>query len=1300
MSTASNLYASRVFSEHPIITFPLDDDISYLSLISETDRNLSLWTQTNGLSFSASPIGSIPFLDSIVTGISASSSSLEFQAISPPLFKFLDLNASMNTFSINMYLYTESSVLYYEYGYRYLDPYLGEYVEDTRNVVNNQFGRWIRLGSTFNPPNYSEDVDIELIFRVKFVHPSGGPWQVLMNGLSVGQWSEKTNSTSLGVDSSSLPTELHSLLGSSAIAGVPINAYGISSEIGYTLENNNRLLAVNSGIPMVYGSDNVTKLYPSNQYFGNKYMPSIVLPGGGALNELSRYFNYTVEMWLRIENNSKESRRIWGPLDSDYGIYVKDGTIALVVGDAIGTYFVSDWYRPMLIHVIFKNNEADMLINGSPVISILYNDEDIVLPDINKDWVGYYCYDNMPIFEIDCYSVFPYIIPAQVAKRRFVWGQGVENPETINSAFEGTVAYIDYPFANYTMNRNYPDLTKWDAGYFENLLSDRFSVSPPAYELPEIFLSGRDVNDWYQDCLVYYNEEYPSKSASVVSALSASPSIGSVTYFTSASHGFVTGDVVTVTGSLISDYNTSSTIYNISASNSFTIKNNATLPTQFVDGLAVRDHPYFISFRPNTTWEDTPCYFLFNNINILTEPLSGVYGMFEIEQPTTSKEPLIHFVNTLNKNTFNIDINGTLVTYELSMNGTTTLYHSFNVQTEKHFAVGFDISRMFSYYGKDIIDFFGNTSAIQAYVGGDSVNTFSGIIYRVGFSNQSNINEISTGSTETGHFDSRGIAASSDASLLNDHLASYTLTPVYEYGRYYLDISIHSYWQEYYPLSYFASYVDNIYGKKYYDVDFIQYNIGYPTISEVVQDIVVGSWTYDDLYQAYSNPQKTYEVLDNSFITGYQNYNALQNNAISISNYNFDKSSVRSYVTFDKIVDGANTPLSNYTDLYKLPSTEVIDVESITGYMNKKFEIKDNCVIYPPKKIPIDQMAIVLHLDINIRGIKSNPVRVRRMSLSSKALNDNDFNPVGTRFGVPLYPYKKSAQSNYYDTKSNNPYSIYKESNPYLYLTKNSGIRSLGLREYQIERGISMPINSENISPFKVNALQIWLKYSEEIFPQVAIPIFNLLSRNLSINFNIVTDQSSTRSKIYSSDALTGQDYTALTFYQDGIQVINPYIEKDVWTCIGVAFEKPIDFSNYNGSLNLFQSCVFNNISFYKSSALQEVQSIIYRKWERVKQDPLEVDPNEWIYWKTNEDGDPQEWDRVLKISESSIYGVSPSELYKTYSGTNRYIVDDGDGFTINDSGVSVLSSRVSNQSGYVLVDESPEWSTFTRKPV
>jgi hypothetical protein len=39
-----------------------------------------------------------------------------------------------------------------------------------------------------------------------------------------------------------------------------------------------------------------------------------------------------------------------------------------------------------------------------------------------------------------------------VAKRRWVYGQGVLSPEAINSAYGGTLAFIDYPFADYTGN--------------------------------------------------------------------------------------------------------------------------------------------------------------------------------------------------------------------------------------------------------------------------------------------------------------------------------------------------------------------------------------------------------------------------------------------------------------------------------------------------------------------------------------------------------------------------------------------------------------------------------------------------------------------------------------------------------------------------------------------------------------------------------------------------------------------------------------------------------------------------------
>ena len=41
MSTPSNLYAEKVFAEHPTGLWALDDNADYISLISEQQRNLS-----------------------------------------------------------------------------------------------------------------------------------------------------------------------------------------------------------------------------------------------------------------------------------------------------------------------------------------------------------------------------------------------------------------------------------------------------------------------------------------------------------------------------------------------------------------------------------------------------------------------------------------------------------------------------------------------------------------------------------------------------------------------------------------------------------------------------------------------------------------------------------------------------------------------------------------------------------------------------------------------------------------------------------------------------------------------------------------------------------------------------------------------------------------------------------------------------------------------------------------------------------------------------------------------------------
>lgn len=337
----------------------------------------------------------------------------------------------------------------------------------------------------------------------------------------------------------------------------------------------------------------------------------------------------------------------------------------------------------------------------------------------------------------------------------------------------------------------------------------------------------------------------------------------------------------------------------------------------------------------------------------------------------------------------------------------------------------------------------------------------------------------------------------------------------------------------------------------------------------------------------------------------------------------------------------------------------------------------------------------MLHLDIKINGIKTNPLILRKMSISSKALNKNVFNEIGTRFGPKLFPYSKTGI--YYVQNQNNPYATYTGSSPYLYLTKYSGIESLGKREYLLERGISFPINTQQAIDQKIGAIQLWIKYTEDLFPQTGTTLFSLDSLNLDLGFNIAADQNLERGKIYATNLITKENYEDLIFYQDGIRVDYPYLEKNKWTAIGINFRTPIDFSNYTGGINLFQSAIFNDIAFYNSTALQQEQSVVYRRWASV--DGTIASPLDWNYW-VNFSVPYGKWENVLQEAQEVLYGVNPETLYKSYTGTNRQIVDDNKSLIIGDSGILVLSSSIKDINNVVVVSNSPEWATYTRKPV
>ena len=74
MSTEiSNLYAMRVYAENPLALWHLDDNLSFISLLSLSQKNIQNWTFTGasaGAITSASAVSSIPMIDEITSGFS------------------------------------------------------------------------------------------------------------------------------------------------------------------------------------------------------------------------------------------------------------------------------------------------------------------------------------------------------------------------------------------------------------------------------------------------------------------------------------------------------------------------------------------------------------------------------------------------------------------------------------------------------------------------------------------------------------------------------------------------------------------------------------------------------------------------------------------------------------------------------------------------------------------------------------------------------------------------------------------------------------------------------------------------------------------------------------------------------------------------------------------------------------------------------------------------------------------------------------------------------------------------------
>ena len=258
MSNPSNLYAEKIYSEHPLVLWALDDQADYVSLITDAKRNIASfpWDDTESCTLSSgSAITGEPFSDSPTSIVSCNvpaGASGESIILSPDIVNFQTLNTTLGTFSIGSYFYIDSLYINsISIGYQYEDTTTLQIVQYFGQPIETTYQSWSFISETFEIPE--ENTNFKII--IKIFTSSGGAtsadYKVYFNGITAGQWSEEFHKESLGITPASFPA---SIAIDTTDAVIPAAAYGVSSDTAYYLVKDSALLAKNTSIPLVFGA--------------------------------------------------------------------------------------------------------------------------------------------------------------------------------------------------------------------------------------------------------------------------------------------------------------------------------------------------------------------------------------------------------------------------------------------------------------------------------------------------------------------------------------------------------------------------------------------------------------------------------------------------------------------------------------------------------------------------------------------------------------------------------------------------------------------------------------------------------------------------------------------------------------------------------------------------------------------------------------------------------------------------------------------------------------------------------------
>lgn len=1125
MANPSNLYAEKIFSEHPLSLWALDDRVDFVSLISSNDKVMFGWTTSNNTEF-LSTTSQQPYIpNEAIVPLSISNDQIATITSSNQI-SGSELDQSKNTFTISSYFKGDVDAIV-RMGFEYNSVYTYEEFSYTAETEEG----WALLSKSFDLPGSGE-----ITLKIEIEQSVDIESNFYFNNFSVGQWSEQFISKSSGV----LLEELFSYENISLpeVFAVPANSYGVAENNGYYLASSNRLYSYNEGFPIVYGASNITKI----EHFPD--MPSLIIPGMGFLNNSGKYYDLTAEMWIRIDVNSSEPRRIFGPISSQDGLYVHGEFLVIRVGNSYGSYFVGEWGRPMLVHFRVSQNTASLLVDGEQVISISIDTALIDMPEkfsesgSSQDWLGFYSHQNIKRYEVDCVAIYSYQIPEVVAKRRFVYGQGVEFPEMSSSSLIGSSAFIDYRVSGYANNFLYPDMARWTQGITDNVLVDFGSIKTPKYSLPTAYFYNQNMSTdvWISNCSNGQDDDFGHVNFSFANSVAGSGG-----------------------------------------------------------------------------------YLYFNSINVLNSKVHGVYGVFKNNSPSENAQTLFKILNKTTGDYLSATITSGQISYTINdASGSILLGQPSNTTAEDDFFVaGINFSALGQKYGGRVSRFFGSSKNLEVYVAGDNDspdNTFYGNIYRFSFMTDRSLRKIANYFSD----DATTITINDQDDCLSimNYVASYTLRPYLYIDSFKLDIMSDSYWQDYVPLSKLSGSVLNADAEYDKRISFIQFNISNPLIKNVIDNKI--------------------DTSDNQ---------------------------IKTYVTFQYLSSRPNLDHTSFLYSQELGDSKVI----IPGnaWLQTKYEVVNDTVIYIPADVNYNQIAIVIHVEMQARRSLSEQLSIKSIQLASQAFSDVEPRNITTRFGDSLFAYV--LRGIYPDYAAKNPVSIYKGSTPYMYLTDTSGIRLADALGDRRSRGIRYLLNKQASNLYRIGASQILTQYYEDLFPTEPIKILtykgyvvqNGIRQERIISIYVVASNASqTRGRVYAIDQRTGLVDPTVYFYLNGSLVKDLHITPKTWNMIGLQFQVALDLNSTIGYVDFSGPILVNGISNYRLTSTQDSQSSILRSWSQVRT-MLDKD-GEATNWGDFLSSDPViTWQNVLYIPSERSFLVDAALPFRIYAGTNKIIVGD-----------------------------------------